>query len=129
MNVLVQKSKYDDDHVAEVQQLVAASITHYFEQRAALSVHELRLLMREGRMSLAIGLLFLALCQFIATFLVPPAGGWQTMAREGLTIMGWVAMWKPLDICLYRWWPVLALRNLYKRLSRMSVEVRATAAA
>lgn len=111
----------------EVQKIVATSVGHYFEHRAAMTVHELRRLMREGRMSLLIGLLFLGLCQFAATFLVQPAGGWRPMASEGLTIMGWVAMWKPLEICLYRWWPVLTLRNLYKRLSRMPVEVRATA--
>jgi hypothetical protein len=46
------------------------------------------------------------------------------VAREGLTIIGWVAMWKPLDIYLYRWWPLLALRRLYQRLSAMPVEVR-----
>jgi hypothetical protein len=80
--------------------------------------------MREGRASLIIGLLFLGICQITATLLTPPAGSWQTVAREGLTIIGWVAMWKPLDIYLYRWWPPLSRRRLYQRLSRMPVEVR-----
>jgi hypothetical protein len=46
------------------------------------------------------------------------------VVREGLTIIGWVAMWKPLDIYLYRWWPLLALRHLYQKLAQMPVEVR-----
>lgn len=71
-----------------------------------------------------IGLAFLAACQVTATLLTPPAANWQTVAREGLTIIGWVAMWKPLDIYLYRWWPMLGLRRLYQRLSIMPVEVR-----
>jgi hypothetical protein len=33
-------------------------------------------------------------------------------------------MWKPLDIYLYRWWPLLALRHLYQKLAQMPVEVR-----
>lgn len=110
--------------VTDAQSLVADSVAHYFDYRAAMTLHELKRLMREGRASLGIGLLFLALCQFAATLLAPANGNWPALAREGLTIIGWVAMWKPLEIYLYRWWPVLALRRLYQRLSRMPVEVR-----
>jgi hypothetical protein len=62
-----------------------------------------------------------------ATLLIPSNGNWQSVAREGLTIIGWVAMWKPLEIYLYRWWPLLALRKLYQRLSHMPVEVHCSA--
>jgi hypothetical protein len=89
-----------------------------------MMLREWKRLMREGRTALLVGLLFLATCQITATLLNPPAGSWQTVAREGLTIIGWVAMWKPLEIYLYRWWPLLALRKLYRRLSLMPVEVR-----
>lgn len=108
---------------ADAQQLVADSIAHYFDYRASMTLRELKVLMREGRTSLLIGLLFLGLCQFVVTMLIPSTANWQTIAREGLTIIGWVAMWKPLEIYLYRWWPLLALRKLYQRLSRMPVEV------
>ena len=109
--------------VGDAQKLVADSVAHYFEYRADMAMHELKRLMREGRASLIIGLLFLGICQITATLLTPPSSNWQTVAREGLTIIGWVAMWKPLEIYLYRWWPVLALRKLHQRLSRMPVEV------
>jgi hypothetical protein len=111
--------------VGEAQQIVADSIAHYFEYRADMTLRDVKRLMREGRASLLIGLLFLGLCQFIAS-LFTPAANWQTIAREGLTIIGWVAMWKPLEIYLYRWWPLLALRKLYQRLSHMPVEVHCT---
>ncbi|MBB5033681.1 hypothetical protein [Prosthecobacter vanneervenii] len=110
--------------VADAQKLVSDSIAHYFEYRAEMTLREFKRLMREGRKSLLIGLLFLALCQFAARLLAPSTANWQSFAGEGLTIMGWVAMWKPLEIYLYRWWPLLALRKLYQRLSRMPVEVR-----
>lgn len=110
-------------NVGDAQHLVANSVAHYFNYRASMKLHELKHLLREGRAALLLGLVFLGLCQLIATLMPPSASGSQVMFREGLTIIGWVAMWKPLDIYLYRWWPLVALRQLYQRLSRMPVEV------
>jgi hypothetical protein len=45
------------------------------------------------------------------------------LLREGLTISGWVALWKPIDIHLYRWWPIRRLMGLQTRLSACPVEV------
>lgn len=111
--------------VADPSKLVIDSVAHYFHYRADMTLRDLKRLMREGRAALMVGLLFLGLCQLTAS-LVPQsqAGSWQTVVHEGLAIVGWVAMWKPLDIYLYRWWPLLALRRLYQRLARMAVEVR-----
>jgi hypothetical protein len=123
LKLLVHLTKHPAD-VGDAQKLVADSVAHYFGYRASMALRELKLLMREGRAAFLIGLVFLATCQLAVTFLTPSSGNWQTIAREGLTIIGWVAMWKPLDIYLYRWWPLLSRRRLYQRLSRMPVEVR-----
>ena len=37
--------------------------------------------------------------------------------------MGWVAMWRPLEIFLYDWWPVRRLQVAYERLARMQTLV------
>ncbi|MCW0219808.1 MAG: hypothetical protein OJI67_15900 [Prosthecobacter sp.] len=124
----------------EQVQAVQESVQHYFTYQAEMLWREFRLLMREGRMALLVGLAFLALCQAIILFFVPAySGEWKALSesmnpawigklrsflREGLTIAGWVAMWKPLEIYLYRWWPLLAKRRLYARLAQMTVEVR-----
>jgi hypothetical protein len=42
---------------------------------------------------------------------------------ESLLIGGWVAMWRPLEIFLYEWWPIRAEARLFERLSRMIVRV------
>ena len=47
-----------------------------------------------------------------------------SVARESLTIAGWVAMWRPMQIYLYDWWPLRRHGKLYVKLSRMKVEVR-----
>jgi hypothetical protein len=34
-----------------------------------------------------------------------------------------VALWRPLEILLYDWWPMLADARLFDRLANMAVEV------
>ena len=43
--------------------------------------------------------------------------------RESLVIGGWVAMWRPMEIFLYDWWPIRANARLADRLSAMSVRI------
>jgi hypothetical protein len=103
--------------------VVESSIQHYFEYRAQMRWRDFKRLMREGRVSLMIGLGFLLLCQGVA-LLVPVEGApWWSVIHQGLTIAGWVAMWWPMEIYLYRWWPLLAERKLLRRLARMEVEI------
>ncbi|MGH9221520.1 MAG: hypothetical protein ACRD1W_19605 [Vicinamibacterales bacterium] len=45
------------------------------------------------------------------------------LASESLLIGGWVAMWRPLEIFLYEWWPIRAEARLFDRLSAMTVRV------
>lgn len=45
---------------------------------------------------------------------------------EGLLILGWVAMWRPVEVFLYDWWPEFGRRRLFLRIAGMSVEVRPT---
>ena len=44
------------------------------------------------------------------------------LVKESLVIGGWVALWRPLEIFLYDWWPLRAQAKLYDRLGRMQVE-------
>lgn len=108
-------------------EIVQESVRHYFSYRAEMLWREFRQLMKEGRSSLLIGLTFMTSCQLAALLLIHGNDTTQTVMREGLTILGWVAMWRPLEIYLYRWWPLLAKRRLYERLSRMTVDVRLAA--
>lgn len=107
----------------EASQLIAESIHHYFEYKAGLNRREFRRLMREGWISLLIGLAFLAICVIAAQTLAPRVGGWGAVIHEGFIIIGWVAMWRPLDIYLYRWWPVRELGRVYRKLSQIPIEV------
>jgi hypothetical protein len=111
--------------VHDIQQKVETSVHHYFAYRAKLNRLEFRHLLRRGRASLVIGLTFLGAC--LVTSQVLLRNSENTLAsvlRESLTIGGWVAMWRPMEIFLYEWWPLWRMGHLFERLSHVHVDVR-----
>jgi hypothetical protein len=101
-----------------------SAVRHYFATRAAIKQSEFRLLMHRGRLSLVVGLLFLTVCLTLGELATKL--GYQIadhVIAEGLTIVGWVAMWRPLQIYLYDWWPLRDDRRIYERLARMRMRV------
>lgn len=104
--------------------LISDAVHHYFAYRASLADLEFRRIMKEGRLTLIIGLVFLATCLLARQTLIPRDGsGWAGYLRESLTIAGWVAMWKPMETYLYDWWPVRRRGTVFRKLSTMPVEV------
>src|SRR6185295_17900313 len=93
--------------------------------RSEMSSQRLRELLRVGRTSLIIGSIFLATCLVIGDWVTRafPDRNVAKIVSESLTIGGWVAMWRPLEIFLYSWWPILRERRLLERLSQMPVRI------
>ena len=106
------------------KELIRTAVRNHFDHRAKITDLEFKRLLRQGRTSLFIGLLFLAACLILSKMLLGhDAGTWAAIARESLTIAGWVAMWRPMQIYLYDWWPLLQLRRVFAKLSHMPVEL------
>lgn len=104
--------------------LIREAVHNFFAYRTKLNLLEYRNLMKLGRTSLLIGLLFLTTCLIIIKlFLSNDAGSWTLIARESMTIAGWVAMWRPMEIYFYEWWPIKRRGKIYAKLSRIPVEV------
>jgi len=103
---------------------VEEAVRSYFATRADIKRLEFAQLMRRGRLSLAVGLVFLVVC-LLAAHLAGKyhSGEAVNIFQEGLTIVGWVAMWRPLEIYLYDWWPLLEERRRLERLSRIKVKI------
>ena len=97
----------------------------YFRQRADATRRQLRQLFRVGRISLLIGLAFLALVIGVGEYLSARIDkeSYGYLVKESLIIAGWVALWRPLEIFLYDWWPIRAEAKLLDRLSEMTVQV------
>jgi len=110
------------------KELIRTAVRNHFAHRAQITDLEFKRLMRQGRTSLVIGLLFLASCLILTKLLLGhQVGTWAAIVREGLTIAGWVAMWRPMQIYLYDWWPLLRRSRIYVKLSHMPVELSTTA--
>jgi len=104
--------------------LVAEAIHNYFEYKSVLAQRSLRVLLLEGRTALLIGLGFLALCLIGADILsAHESNTFLRILRESLTIGGWVAMWRPMQIFLYDWWPLVRRGRIYRNLARAGVHV------
>jgi hypothetical protein len=111
--------------------LLREAVHGFFGERAAEARRRLRHLFHLGRVSLAIGLTALAACIGLAQLATKlmgdsPLGG---ILHESLLIGGWVAMWRPLEVFLYDWWPIRADIRLYDRLAAMPVTIRYPSAA
>ena len=103
------------------------AVQHYFAYRLDETHRNLRFHFREGRVALAIGVAFLIVCITIRQLaFVVPGGPFARVLQEGLLILGWVAMWRPIQLLLYDWWPIRYRARLYARLATMQVEVRST---
>ena len=106
---------------ADLQQ----SIHNYFAYRLNETRRRLRLFFRDGRIALGIGLSFLFVCIVLRQLVLAASQGTMSeIAAEGLLIVGWVAMWRPLEIFLYEWWPIRRRCQVFSKLSKMSVIVR-----
>jgi hypothetical protein len=112
----------DDGPPDQEAAALATAICSYFLYRRDVQARRLRLLMREGRQALLVGLVFLAVCGslgLIAIRFVP--GPLGSLLNEGLLIIGWVANWKPIEIFLYDWRPMHHQREILGSLGRMEI--------
>jgi hypothetical protein len=103
-----------------------AAVRDHFARRAGDTRRRVRLLFRNGRIALVIGLAVVTgsviLGDIVGSAL--SESGFGGIVRESLLIGGWVAMWRPLEVFLYDWWPIRSEARLYDRLSAMTIKVR-----
>jgi hypothetical protein len=102
------------------------TVQNYFAYNARVAQRQLKLELREARLILLAGLIFLGLCLGARQALLSlHRSGIMEWLAEGLLIVGWVGMWRPLEAVLYDWWPVRRRWRILERLARTPVEVRA----
>ncbi len=104
------------------REFISDAIHNFYAHKADLKAREFRQLMREGRASFLIGFFFLFLCFALSEVFVQLKN--RTVfdfLREGFLIAGWVSMWKPINIYLYEWWPVLKKARTYVKMSTMKI--------
>jgi hypothetical protein len=105
-------------------EILTKAIHNHFVYQAERTRRRLHQVLKQGRMSMLIGIVFVSLCLVAADYIgdLGEGAGFR-IARESLTIVGWVAMWRPMQIFLYDWWPILRKIRLYQKLGSAHVQV------
>ena len=118
---LGQESAGTDDAV-----MLRGAMHEYFGRRAVVTRNRLRQLFRTGRISLLIGIAFMGMMMLVGEAVgnLFSKAGYASLLKESLIIGGWVALWRPAEIFLHDWWPILAEAKLLDRLSEMDVQVQ-----
>jgi len=123
LGLIVHLPENERGRAADAQ--IPEAIAGYFDYRRQGEQRKLRSLLRLGRRSAVIGLVFLAACNLASEGLATLSEGTiSALLQEGLIIIGWVANWRPAEIFLYDWWPIRHKARLFGRLSRLPVELR-----
>ncbi len=114
-----------DNTSNQVHKTIQKAISEYFFYRADIKRKNIRTTFYLGFKTLIIGLSFLSLVIFITSLLddLIKSSLLKSFIKEGLLLIGWVSMWKPINIFLYEWWPQITAKNLYENLSLVNVEI------
>ena len=106
----------------ETESNLAQTIHNHFLYKAAQTRREMRETFASGRISLAIGISFLAMT-IIANLIIAknPDTIIHEIIRNSLLIIGWVAMWQPISLFLYAWWPIRKKVRVYQKISTMKI--------
>lgn len=116
-----------DESDQDVEQVVLReAVRAHFGYESRLVQAKLRERLRVGRWFFVIGLVSLFACLSISQFLGSLDSGSKiwSIAREGFVIIGWVAMWRPVEVFLYDWWPLREQRLFLQKVARMYVDVQ-----
>lgn len=101
------------------------AIRHYFDRLAESTTRQLRRMLRHARHSLIIGMVFVFVVIAAARLVIENAGEHTLLSAllEGLTIVAWVALWRPTEMFLYDWWPIRGRIRLYRRIATLPVMI------
>lgn len=115
----------DSDDVVE-KNILHEAIRGHFNYESRLTQAKLRNRLRAGRWFLLIGLVSLFSCLSISQFLgtLESSSKVWPIAREGFVIIGWVAMWRPVEVFLYDWWPLREQRLYLEKVAKMNLDVQ-----
>ncbi|MBY0414247.1 MAG: hypothetical protein K2Q18_08780 [Bdellovibrionales bacterium] len=114
-----------DDINSEKNLEAGEAIRAYFLYESQLIMAKLRKRHRTARYFFLIGLITLICCLSLANLIdslvVFPRI--TNFANVSLIIIGWVAMWHPVEALLYDWWPIREQRQYFDKIALLDVEV------
>lgn len=104
---------------------IREAIRSYFGYKIDLQTGDLKTFIKRAQLFLIIGLLVLISCISVAQNLtVPNPPGAIGILREGIVIFGWVSVWKPIELILFDWYPLVEKLRFYKKLLATEIDIR-----
>lgn len=125
--IRVRISLAGENSVRYTDEGIAAAIAGYASARLDRVGAELARIRRLAFKELAFGVVFLALCLVVSSVLagVGITPDWlRDFFVEGLVIIGWIALWHPVDMLFFERLPLIRERRILHRLHSAQVEVR-----
>lgn len=103
------------------------AIDRYCRHRILERKRALNELLWTGLKARQVGVLFLTSCLALAAAVtranVQP-GSFGDILTQGLAIIGWVSLWRPVEIFLYEWWPLWRAVRVYDYILRMDIAIQ-----
>lgn len=102
---------------------IREAIREHFAVRRKEAQKKLGGVRKLGWRTLGIGLVFLSVTIVLVEIMKHslPAGNLATIVEQGLTVLAWVALWKPGELLLYEWIPFRRDARLFGRLENADV--------
>lgn len=104
------------------QSVVTEAIHNFFKYESDMMLRKINSTFRKGLKSLVIGIIFLSVATVCALFLKNTEHFFGLFFKEGMLLIGWVSMWKPINIFLYDWWPMADLKKIYDKLGSVRID-------
>jgi hypothetical protein len=110
---------------SEQAKTIAPAIHNHFQYLSLVATRNFREKFRYGRLSLVIGLAFLAVA-LVARQEVSALDDtlFTQLLSDAFLIIGWVAMWEPVTVLLYQLWPITRTKRIYDRIAAMEIKIR-----
>lgn len=119
--IFIPKVEYGSFNEENIKQ----AIHDFFVYEEELNRRIIRKTFEIGIKSLLIGLCFLSSAVIASHMIkIPNTTMMEHFIKEGLTLLGWVSMWKPVNIFLYEWWPLKEVKSINQKISKIKVNFK-----
>lgn len=122
IKIVVTINDHETEHLDA--SAVSNAMDNFFAYEIALQMSEIRQFLRRSLFAFAMGVSVLFLSIGVAQSIeVDSPPGILGVLREGIVIFGWVALWKPLELILFDWYPLVERLRLYKKIKKSEAEI------
>lgn len=124
LKIRIMSSDRNDAQNEKIQEIREA-IKSYFRYESKLAESKLKKSRRTSRLFFLIGTFTLIVCLVLSELIssLKLNDHVANIGSVGLVIIGWVAMWHPIETLLYGWLPVREQRRYFDKISSLDVDV------